>query len=574
MQLDAFYNEIDDNCCAWLSNLMDAGMITPGVICDKSIEDLVAEQLRGYRRVHFFAGVGVWDYALNCAGWGDRPVWTGSCPCQPFSAAGKGEGFADERHLWPAFHHLIRECRPGTIFGEQVASKVGLAWFDLVQTDLEGEGYAAAAVDICAAGIGAPHIRQRLYWVAYANNTGLEGRIGMPECAYQRTVGANGVVSGMAHTNMQRESSTGNETGIELSRRTGTFVGMADNQLQQRPGAAADGDVSGRRDETSGEIAGLRGFSRLPDADGRDPGPEREQRGGKQRQQPEDSSFGRVDHATVRGRESEQDEQTAGVQRTVLQQGSVGQQFGDMGAASHTTPPGGPTNGFWRDADWLFCRDGKWRPVEARIQQVVDGHPLRMGLLCSDIETEIEEALNEAAIRLQTETSEILRTLRKAIDSTHLFEWGGGVRHVHEAQILLAYLLEYEGKKGGEQNATYDSSAGASTKRDVRVLWRKAQTCNPPYQRELAGQHHRKFTDSLRLLSSAVARFASEAGYPYIYENAPASFPLRKYGTYGSSQNPLGVVHPSNRTGRLRAYGNAIVAPQAEEVIRAYMDVM
>jgi len=378
MQLDAFYNEIDDNCCAWLSNLMDAGMITPGVICDKSIEDLVAEQLRGYRRVHFFAGVGVWDYALNCAGWGDRPVWTGSCPCQPFSAAGKGEGFADERHLWPAFHHLIRECRPGTIFGEQVASKVGLAWFDLVQTDLEGEDYAAAAVDICAAGIGAPHIRQRLYWAAYANNTGLEGRIGMPECADQRTVGANGVVSGMAHTNMQRESSTGNETGIELSRRTGSFSRMADNQLQQRPGTAADGDVSGRWDKTSGEIAGLRGFSRLADTDGRDASAKRQQCSREQRQQSKNNGVVGMANATVCGRESKQNEQTAGVQRAVLQQGSVGQQFGDMGAT-----PGGaseccPTNGFWRDADWLFCRDGKWRSIEPGTFALVNGSAGRM----------------------------------------------------------------------------------------------------------------------------------------------------------------------------------------------------
>ena len=113
---------------------------------------------------HFFAGIGVWSYALRLAGWPDnRPVWTGSCPCQPFSSAGKGAGFTDERHLWPEFFRLIRECRPATVFGEQVASKDGLAWLDLVQNSLESAGYACGALDTCAAGVGAPHIRQRLY---------------------------------------------------------------------------------------------------------------------------------------------------------------------------------------------------------------------------------------------------------------------------------------------------------------------------------------------------------------------------------------------------------------------------
>ncbi|HDS2912612.1 TPA: DNA cytosine methyltransferase, partial [Morganella morganii subsp. morganii] len=104
---------------------------------------------------------GVWSYAMRRAGWrDDRHGWTASLPCQPFSQAGKGDGFDDERHLWPAFDHLRRECKPRVIFGEQVASKDGLAWLDLVQADLEATGYAIGTVDLCAAGFGAPHIRQ------------------------------------------------------------------------------------------------------------------------------------------------------------------------------------------------------------------------------------------------------------------------------------------------------------------------------------------------------------------------------------------------------------------------------
>lgn len=152
----AYYNEFDPYAAEWLRNLIAAGHIAPGEVDQRSIEDVRPSDLAGYTQCHFFAGIGVWSYALRRAGWADsRPVWTGSCPCQPFSAAGQGNGFSDERHLWPAWFHLISQCQPAAIFGEQVASKDGLAWLDLVLSDLEAAGYARGAVDLCAAGVGA-----------------------------------------------------------------------------------------------------------------------------------------------------------------------------------------------------------------------------------------------------------------------------------------------------------------------------------------------------------------------------------------------------------------------------------
>ena len=170
----AYYNEIDRFCCDWLSNLMDAGHITPGVIDDRDIRLVQPADLRGFTRCHFFAGFAGWDLALNLAGWGDRPVWTGSCPCQPVSSAGQRKGHADERHLWPAFYRLISECWPSVCFGEQVAGKDGREWLSAVRADLEESGYAVGAADLCAAGVGAPHIRQRLFWVANADQSRYE----------------------------------------------------------------------------------------------------------------------------------------------------------------------------------------------------------------------------------------------------------------------------------------------------------------------------------------------------------------------------------------------------------------
>ena len=93
------------------------------------------------------------------------PVWTGSCPCQPFSAAGKGKASGDERHLWPAWFELICALRPPIVFGEQVEAAIGWGWLDLVCADLGAEGYAVGATVLPACSVGAPHIRQRLWFV-------------------------------------------------------------------------------------------------------------------------------------------------------------------------------------------------------------------------------------------------------------------------------------------------------------------------------------------------------------------------------------------------------------------------
>lgn len=172
----AYYNEFDPYAAQWLRNLIAAGHIAPGDVDERSIVDVEPNDLAGYSQCHFFAGIGGWSLAARLAGWDDtRELWTGSCPCQPFSVAGKQAGQADERHLWPTFAALISARRPAVVMGEQVAAAVGKHWLDGVHTDLEGVGYSVGAVVVPACAVDAPHRRDRLWFVADAAHQRLDG---------------------------------------------------------------------------------------------------------------------------------------------------------------------------------------------------------------------------------------------------------------------------------------------------------------------------------------------------------------------------------------------------------------
>jgi DNA (cytosine-5)-methyltransferase 1 len=163
--MTAYYNEIEPNAAAWLRTLISEGWIAPGHVDERSIVDVRPSDLDGFEQCHFFAGIGGWSLALRSTGWSDhRPVWTGSCPCQPFSNAGRKGGFDDARHLWPEFKRLIAERCPPVVFGEQVASAAD--WLRLVRGDLEALEYAVGAMPIEAASAGADHLRDRFWFVA------------------------------------------------------------------------------------------------------------------------------------------------------------------------------------------------------------------------------------------------------------------------------------------------------------------------------------------------------------------------------------------------------------------------
>lgn len=353
--MSAYYNEIDPYAAAWLRNLIKDGHIADGVVDERSISDVKPEELFEFTQCHFFAGIGVWSHALRSAGWeDDRPVWTGSCPCQPFSGAGNRKGMADERHLWPHWFHLIEECRPPTVFGEQVASKDGLGWIDLVQADMEGADYAIGSFDLCSAGFGAPHIRQRLWFVADTDNPRSQGWISRGSDTQRQDqhghVGCGSTtdrVGDTDHGGSQGSGETRVGQGVEHS---GSQSGGTNPDV-----GLAHTTSGGRQHEPSEQSTGVQS---------------QEARDAECRTEPSGhgTSVGRMDNAIGNGR----------------QEG----RFGDHGRNDRQQPDpdvedgrAKQTNGAWSDVDWLLCRDGKWRPVEPDTFPLAHGATARVGRL-------------------------------------------------------------------------------------------------------------------------------------------------------------------------------------------------
>lgn len=339
----AYYNEWDAYSAQWIRNLIKAGHIADGEVDERSIEDVHPDDIRGFCQVHMFAGIAVWSHALRSAGWhDDRPVWTGSCPCQPFSAAGQGAGFADERHLWPAFGHLIAQCKPAIIFGEQVASKDVDAWIDLVHADLEALGYAFGSVPFPSAGVGAPHIRDRNYWMANAAGIGQpRGRLNngseQPRSGIEKAVG-----SGLRKQAAQR-SPDDRVADAECSRVCRKSGDVCSSQTSAGDRQHMHDSVAGGHVRSLADTSGERRFGR------------------------QGISAGSIDGGADAGR-IEGDHGLVGVREAGL---------------SRVDGPG-PTNGFWRDADWLGCTDGKWRPVGPGTFPLAAGIRGRVGRVRTD----------------------------------------------------------------------------------------------------------------------------------------------------------------------------------------------
>ena len=399
--MTAYYNENDPHCAEWLRNLIKAGEIAPGDVDERDVRDVTPAELMGYTQCHFFAGIGGWSRALRLAGWpDDRPVWTGSCPCQSFSAAGRGGGFADERHLWPYWFHLIRVVRPPVIFGEQVASKAALEWLDLVSDDLEGEGYAVGSADLCAASVGAFHIRQRLWFVAYAVRSPGQQIPGSSSC-HEETHGGEGRHGGEQDGNY-RLAGDGKDNAGPLAdpHRSGRDRGTQDAGCEA-------GAFSGEPSNSEVNLLGYAGDPGLPPrelktlagAGRRKEGGAVEQSGGASgglADAHERPGFGSEPRAEF-GAVPAADEGVCAVADTLSPRlgggdkrglGEAGREVGEQedgaGVADKSgdgCEDDGAMENFWSSAVWLPCRDGKWRATEPGVLPLAHGLSADMGCL-------------------------------------------------------------------------------------------------------------------------------------------------------------------------------------------------
>lgn len=316
-----YYNEWDKGAAAWLRELIKSGLIPNGYVDERSITEVTPSDLEGFTQCHFFAGIGGWPLALQLAGVPESArLWTGSPPCQPFSVAGQSLGFDDQRHLAPALLRLIRECKPQLLFGEQVAAAVGKHWLDFVFLNLEEQGYTCGAAVLPACSVGAPHKRDRLFFGAHL------------ELANTAGIG--------------RERRRSGETGAEPSaqqrperlRDVGSSVADTNHTRPQ-----GRGGVPERADQQPAGPGSVGGGVAQPDS---------------QQQRPYAES-GQCNEHVPAGR-NENSTEVAGL---------------------CVDSPANPHNSYWSDADWIGCRDGKFRPVESGTFPLANGVPARVGRL-------------------------------------------------------------------------------------------------------------------------------------------------------------------------------------------------
>jgi len=340
-----YYNEWDSFAAEWLKQLIKDGLIPNGEVDSRSIADVEPSDLKGFTQCHFFAGIGGWSRALQIAGWGsDRPVWTGSPPCQSFSTAGKGKGKDDERHLWPVFFNLIRECQPPTVFGEQVAAAIRYGWLDDLQIDFEKEGYAAGAFVLPAGSIGAPHKRERLFFVADSNSSNRWSEQKPEQQArdqWRESNGDSGISSSVANSHNERhersagvgwEAQRGIEHTSNVSLADSDEFGQSGQREVQQPGNSTQDSER----QVNRAINASRVYQPLGDTK-------------------HDGSY------------------EAKVGRSTFPSEAEGGMLESKGSDSV----------FWASSEVIYCRDGKYRPIptEPALFPLANGISNRVGLL-------------------------------------------------------------------------------------------------------------------------------------------------------------------------------------------------
>lgn len=477
-----YYNEIDPKTCAWIRELIARGLVPNGEIDQRSIRDVQPSDLEGFSQCHFFAGILGWPLALQLAGVSaDEPLWTGSCPCQPFSAAGKQLGQSDERHLWPEFFRLIRECRPQRIIGEQVSSAIRHGWLDGISADLEAEGYAVGAVVLAACSVGAPHIRQRLFWVAHA---------------------AGGQTDAANTLGLHAESGGGGGMGEPVEPGLEGYAGNGNN-----------GDESRRQHEEPHGPASEAGSANLRLGHAESDEQRRNPISGDDRQrEPSGGSGGAsrgLGHTDISGSQGQHLSGEYAGKRSAGQAGVGLRYFGGDGV-------GQPSGGQWDDYDLIHFIDGKTRRIGTRLKWMADGipAPLVSGRNQSDGEFQKENGVNYETAK--ADTGEVLQPLQKEDGEEKISKRIGGFDKLQPEEVLRSNLHgELDGRP--DQSAIYSEQPASISEgeqeclRGMRTPQVRDKTLRSPQGRESNEQRSLKLEDALRFVPSAYA-FAAQEG--------------------------------------------------------------
>lgn len=544
--MTAYYNEFDPKAAAWLRELIADGLIAAGDVDERSIVDVQGSDLEGYSQCHFFSGIGGWSYALRLAGWpDDAPVWTGSCPCQPYSVAGKQNGADDARHLWPHMARLVRECRPPVVFGEQVAHAIRLGWLDGVFTDLEAAGYACGAAVLGAHSVGAPHIRQRLYWVA--DSDGGES-------------GIRSLQRGGEHGQQQEDG-----CGVRFAYTQRPYEGMRESGVQGQPAELG-------RDRLADSGTGVRMA---------------------------DASCGGLGIDGCTSRETGHTEQCEpcggmGDTRCTGLAGRTEQSAREERQTAERT-------GHWSDSIWHACRDGKSRriPAESLFQFTSDGLSYLMGSSWNRCILELKEEIVNYAKESKAGPCQVLFEVWEAVSSQEVLRNARGYDAIPSPELLLLAMCELARRSQSEFiiSAQNIERLQEETLRVLRSI--QPSTCSSS-QRKLARSQIGKSSESVHKVPSWRAQQKGEEdvfSLPVRIEetwNVPKALSAmekvwrsfldkeKKAGNAERLRDCASIIIATNRfplsgfvpgrLGILRGAGNAIVPQVAAAFVKAYMD--
>lgn len=291
-------------------------------------------------------------------------VICGGYPCQPFSVAGRQKGEEDPRHLWPEYFRLVRELRPSYVIGENVGGHIRLG-LDSVLEDLDSENYTVRCFSVEAASLGAPHRRERIFWIADRNPNGnnVDQKRKIQERASAKSYGTCDDVS-----------------DTQSERRGGRNRGGRGAEQRELLKTEQEGRALGREAERCSELPGQEGEGETTDvADAQSQLGERSESEGNQRGQSETAPgdrSGDTEHATDthgEGLEGTEKARNSEEERTIAEQFTARQgakrSEEERGETTFESYLGGGNDGI---SAWL---DGSW---ERGIPRVAPSNKLRV----------------------------------------------------------------------------------------------------------------------------------------------------------------------------------------------------